>query len=823
MSGRGGAVATMARVDLRRRWRTIVAAGLLVGLGVGAGMAGIAGARRTATVFTRHLAETDAPDVEIDPGTFSRESDAELRSLPGVEEASYWVTVSAYPLGKDGSPDLRPLSFTTDGRYLEMDRVSVSAGRRLDPTRPDEVMLDPYYARILGVHVGSKLPIGLFESDENGVPTGPRPTRRAEATVVGIMALNEDVTAEVVDRVARVFVSPAFAPAGHLEDFPGFAWYGLRLRDGRAGADAVIAAWERKAHAHNQGLEDPNQSWLSAVHRTDVLERKANRSVRPLTTALGAFGLLVLMAAVVLAAQAMSRAVRVGWDDLRVAQVLGMTSRQLVPAGMAVAVATMALATAVAAVIAIVGSLAFPIGPYRVLEPHPGVSVDLLVLAGGLALLVVVPLATAGVVAWREAQRTLTARDARALRPSAVAGAAGRAGFPRPVVAALHLTAEPGRGGTFVPVRSVMASISLTVAVLATTLVFGANLRSLADDPPRFGWRADALFLPDGGYGRLEAAALGRWARNEPVVRGWQLVGADRLSVGGVDTPAILLGPSSGSASRLRPVLLEGRAPRRRGEVVLGRATLASLHARVGGKVTLGSGAKQHRATVTGVAVFPVLGPVLAVRTGLDQGAWVHSSEISSMADLASYGPPSNLALLDLAPGTSRTALGRSANADDALTPSGTSTDVFGVVRPPEVRTTDEAGRTEVFVVVVLAATALLSTALTLAMVVRRRRRDLDVYRVVGFTPGQLRWTLVSQGLIISLVALAVGGPVGVVVGRALWQAFAVRLGVVPGADVPLVVLAAAAGLVLVTGLGGAVAPALAVGRRTGRSPGAAR
>ncbi|MEO6628871.1 MAG: hypothetical protein ABIP03_09925, partial [Aquihabitans sp.] len=245
----------LARAELRNRWITVVSVGLLLGLVGGLGIACLAGSRRTSTVMSRHLRASGAPDLEIDPGSLSPESDRAIRSLPGVVDAGYWVIYSALKLRPDGQVDERlagALAFTTDGRYLKTDQIAVAAGRRIDPTRTDEVMVNEAYAKVAGVGVGSRMDVGLFAVDEDGNPAKTTPDRRMSVRVVGIMAINEEVTGEDLDVIPRMFVSPAAAikPIGRA-DYYGFAWYGVRLRGGSAAVAGVQRRWNEVRAAHN--------------------------------------------------------------------------------------------------------------------------------------------------------------------------------------------------------------------------------------------------------------------------------------------------------------------------------------------------------------------------------------------------------------------------------------------------------------------------------------------------------------------------------------------------------------------------------------------
>lgn len=831
-----GAVGTLARHDVRRRWRAIVATGLLAGLVAGIGLACLAGARRTDTLFDRHLAATRASDVEIDPGAPTPEADAALRALPGVTDTSYWVQVGAFFLDEDGAfdPDLAGMiALTTDGRYLDQDRVAVRAGRLLDRDRPDEVMLNQYLAEGIEertgkqIRIGTELDLGLAPISEEGAPAAEAPEQVQRVTVVGIMALPEDVVGSELDQVPKLFVSPALQPPGGYDAHPeylGYAWYGLRMADGEAGVDAVVARWQQLTEEHNAATGDGPGGWLNFVRRTSDLRRTASRAIQPMVAALSTFGLLALAGAVILLAQALARLVRQGLDDIRVAQVLGLTTGEAARAALLVPALVVAVAAAVATVTAVALSSRFPAGPYRILEPSPGIDVDLLVLLGGLVVITVVALGTAAVVARRQAHLGLLDQRVAIARPSALVARLARLGAPPPLLSAVRLTVEPGRGRAFVPTRLVLVSSIVTVGLLATTLVFGSNLSALAGQPERFGWTGDTLVMTGGGYSRIDPDRYVPWLDGRTDLSGWRVVGADRIVVNGRDTPGALFGPSGGDdGDVLQPVLVEGRAPNRKGEVVLGRRTLRELGVSVGDRVTLGDGDAERSAVVTGAAVFPELGPVLAVRTRLDDGIWTHPDDAASYATLGfeDWGPPYNMLLLDLAPGASRAALAK--DMESLLTPEdlqyGVTIDHYGVVRPAEVSTAASASRAQSALVGAVSVVAVLSLLLTLVAVVRRRRRDLAILAVLGFTPRQLRATVLMQGVIFALVGVVLGIPLGLVAGRLLWRRFADNLGVVPDPSVPWTALAVAAVAVVAAGALSSVAPALGAGRASTANP----
>ncbi|MCU1361005.1 MAG: hypothetical protein JWN99_2294 [Ilumatobacteraceae bacterium] len=818
---RRGAVGSFAANDLHRRWRSVVATGVLAGIVAGVGIACLAGARRTDSLFDRYFDATRASQLELDPGTPTAEADRALRAMPEVESASYWAAIGAFILDDQGKLDPNyagALNFTTDGRYLDQDLVTVTSGRRLDPTQPDEIMMSEPFADLLHAKVGTEIDLGLAPTDDNGYPTQDTPTSTVHARVVGIMVFPNDVTSSELDRIPKLFVSPAF---GHLLDVPdpdptyvGYAWYGLRLKNGDADVDAVLARWQGIVDQHNATINDPDSpnNWLNFVHRTSDVRRTAERSIRPIVTALMTFGALVLLASIVLLAQALARGVRSAREDLRLAQMLGMSSGQTIRIAL-VAPVMIALVAAISAITtAIIGSSQFPAGPFSVFEPNPGIDIDIGLIALAVVVVVVVPLAVAALVARGQARQPVLGERQGARRPSRLTGAMAAAGAPLPVLSAVRLTVEPGRGQSFVPTRLVLLTSVTTVVLLVTTIVFGHNLGSLSRDPERFGWRADGMIMIDGGYGRIDADTSAPWLDARDDLDGWRLVGADRTTVGGIETPGLLLGPDGGSGERLAPVLVSGRAPSSAGEVVLGKRTLKSLHLGVGDSVEVGGGDAARHMTITGVAVFPDVGPVLAVRTRLDDGIWVHADDAAVFATLTAYGAVYNALLVDMTAGKSSddfvAAVGTSPIADPD-----SSLDAYGIVKPVEVQNASSAGRAQAALVTAVAIAAVLSLLLTLVTVVRRRRRDLSILSALGFTPSQLRGTVLVQGVLFGLAGAIVGTPIGVVLGRQLWRMFADTLGVVADPSVPWgAVVICVAGTIAV-GLVSAVAPAISAGR----------
>jgi ABC-type lipoprotein release transport system permease subunit len=98
-----------------------------------------------------------------------------------------------------------------------------------------------------------------------------------------------------------------------------------------------------------------------------------------------------------------------------------------------------------------------------------------------------------------------------------------------------------------------------------------------------------------------------------------------------------------------------------------------------------------------------------------------------------------------------------------------------------------------------LATGAIVALGLTLIASVRRRRGDLALLRTLGFTGRQLAAAIAWQSSVAVGIGTVIGVPLGIVLGRILWDLFAHEINVVPAPSVPVlsVVLLTLGALVL--------------------------
>ena len=121
------------------------------------------------------------------------------------------------------------------------------------------------------------------------------------------------------------------------------------------------------------------------------------------------------------------------------------------------------------------------------------------------------------------------------------------------------------------------------------------------------------------------------------------------------------------------------------------------------------------------------------------------------------------------------------------------------VLRPAEIVNYRSMGTTPAILGAALGAGAAAALALTLVASVRRRRRDLALLKTIGLSRRQLGAVVAWQSSVAVAIGTVVGVPLGIVVGRSLWQLFANGINAVPTPSVPAlsIALIAAGALVL--------------------------
>lgn len=513
---------------------------------------------------------------------------------------------------------------------------------------------------------------------------------------------------------------------------------------------------------------------------TDEIELTSvvQRSVGVQAAALRLLAAMVAAVAVLLLAQAWAREASLDADDHPVLR----TSGQLRGVALARAVPVALVAASVSFLTALALSPLAPIGVARDAELRPGIELNAAYAAPGVAAVFLAVVSMAAVSAWWASRRTLSAEagGARATRPSRAAEALSAARFSAPAVCGARMALERGRGRSTVPVRSTMTSAVLGVAAVAGVLCFSACLGRLFDDPRQYGWNWDVQ------VGDPFAPALGEDAEGMIDHQGVDAASVgtvSRLQIGSLRVDTLASEPVRG---RIEPTIVDGTAPSRPSDIVLGTRTLRDLGAGVGSTVTVAAGDPTTEMQVVGRGVFSEFSGA----SRLGEGAAV---TLEGLRRLVPETAP-DLVLLRLAP----TPDGRALLTELLET---RPANVYVPSKPTDLADLERAGAMPSIVAAIVTVMAVATLAHTLLTSVRRRGRDLAVLKVLGFVRSQVSATVAWQSSVVAVVAVAVGLPLGVAAGRGAWHLFAGQLGVPPETATPVLSVAvlAAATLLLAT------------------------
>ena len=828
---------------IRSRRSGLVALVLLVALVGGLAMGALAAARRTQASFATYVASTNPSDlqitdfggaqngggtIDVSPSGFQR-----VAHLPGVVHMASAFPFAGLPLRRDGSAiaDTATLSNTFPlaslGLFFTQDRATVLQGRMANPARQDEMVMTPDAAQVLGDHLGEVVPYGIFTPTQEMMPgfgtPSVRPVRVVDAKLVGIVQYSSAVVQDDIDHYPTFVVfTPALAHSilAHNAQSVSAVSYALQLRDGDAGAGPVEAAFPR--------LLPPGTGY--EFHAAAPVAEKVETSVKPISVALGVFGGIAALAAILIALQVIARQLQAAEADLDTLRALGAPPAAIVAdtlIGLFVAVVLGALG---AAVVAVALSPLAPLGPVRVVYPGSALAFDWTVLGLGVLGLVIVLGAIAGALAYRRSPHRLARRQRQSTaRTSRILSATSATGIPASGVVGMRFALEPGRGRTAVPVRSALLGSTLAITLVVATLTFGSGLQSLVSHPALFGWNWTYLLNPTNAVPPQVEGLL----NHDSSVAAWAPYDYNDVEVDGQNVPMLF---ERTQRPPISPPIVSGHDVMSSHQIVLGSSTMASLHAHLGSTVTLTFGSAADAPyylpptgfVVVGTATMPAVGfaSIVSDHTSMGTGGLINESGLPASLVNAVYtgGSGPALVFVRMRAGVSAAAgranletVARALNRDlAALNPgAGNSVAVLGVQRPAQIVNYRTIGSTPGILASALVAGAVAALTLTLVTSVRRRRRDLALLKTLGFTQRQLAGAIAWQASVIGVIGVAIGIPLGIALGRWLWTLFAQLIYAVPKSSVPVsqVVLVGVGALVVAN-----VVAALP-GRSAGRTP----
>ena len=751
------AVLLRLRTELRSRWRTWVSLTLILGLFGGAVIAIAAGARRTDSAYPRFLAWSHAPDVEVPrfnanvaSGAFGLVTLKDVEALPQVADSAHLRIYQATGDVTANAP--------ADSRYYStFGRLKFVQGRF--PRTADEVALNWLQAQKQGIHVGDTIHLSFIPTIKSGIDH----VVRLPFHVVGLEAGPGGFPPTLTD-VPGPIVSRAF-DMKYQDELTYFDTTAVRLHRGFADIPAFLAGISRLTHGKP----------LFTL-RQDTQAANVVRSFHLQAVALWLMAGLTALVVLLVLSQTLARMTYLESGENPTLSSIGMTRSQLL--GVALSrVALVAVGGAfLAVVIAALASPLFPTGTARVAEPYPGFHFAFTALGlGALAIVVIVAMLSA-VPAWRAATLGARGGGVEGEKPSHVAAAVARTGIPASGAAGVRMALEPGRGRTAVPVRTAIAGVTIGIAALTAALTFGSSLNHLLDTPRLYGvtWNVQAYANVEKSTRQTEQDLVSA-VRGVPGVTSYGLgtVGLE-LTVNGQPADSVAVYNRQGG---VEPPILQGRAPSKAAEIALGSKTLAELHKSVGDTVDVGvfgSGAKPMK--VVGVAVTPPVGDV----GQFGKGGLI---DYRSTQYLVPGAPAADTLLVRTAPGVDPQAVGA---AIARRYPDHNDIEISLPTQPTDLVNFGRVQNFPLYLGLLIALMAAATLAHVLVSSIRRRRRDLAILKTIGFQRRQLTSTVAWQASTLSVVALLVGIPVGIAVGRWIWSAFSNQLGIIPSPALPL-------------------------------------
>ena len=792
---------------------------LLIGLVGGLAMGSVIGAQRTASSYNVFLANTNPSDLDITIGAPNLTSD--LSKLPLVKHVG---TATLYDGAFPSGPHDRTLFpnalvagkvitvVSLNGEYFSQDTLAAIQGRLANPAKLDEFVTTQSAAQLMGWHVGQSIPMNLFtgpQTETSAFPAGKqKPTRSLRMTLVGIVTVNFDVVADAVDKFPTFMI---FTPAvGRLLNVKGVNYinYALQLVHGARDVPAV----EREI------IKALPRGTTYSFRAKSTIAAQVDKSIEPEAIALGIFGLIAALAALVIAGSLVARVLQSDGEDLLVLRALGAPPSMVAGSVLFGVLASVLLGALLAVLVALALTPLSPIGPVHSIYPFKGLQFDWAALGLGFAIIVIVLSAFATFVAFRRARRNVSRR--RQLDTpgrSQVARVLAEAGLPVTTVAGVRFALEPGRDRDAVPVRAALLGAVLAVTLVVATVTFGSGLSTLISHPALYGWNWNYALTGNGSDIPPQSIHL---LNKDPLVSAWSGVSFAPVQIDNQATATILMK----AYAKVTPRMLSGHGLEASNQIILGPATMAQLHKKLGDTVIVSYGSPQDapvyvpptRLTIVGTASLPAVGDPLSGHPSMGTGAIVAEGlEPASMRKflLSPYrtlnGP--KMVLIRFRPGVSNAAglaslKSVSAAGNKALYAlpdgdgAGDSVEALPVQYPAEIENYRSIGDTPSILALGLAAGASVALGLTLTASVRRRRRDLAMLRALGFTGRQLRSTIAWQASVAGLSGVALGVPLGIVTGRWLWTLFARYIDAVPEPTVPVmsIILVSLCALVLV-------------------------
>ena len=581
---------------------------------------------------------------------------------------------------------------------------------------------------------------------------------------------------------------------------PTYTYY-VRLRRGAAD----INRFDQEAEA---AKSVPGFNGASSL---DAVAASVDESVHPQAVGWWVLAALAALVGLAVVGQALFRQSNVEREDFPTMSAIGADRRLLVSLGLARALAVGLIGAAGAVGLATALSGVAPLGEARTAEVSTGLHFDVFVLPLGALLTVLAVLALGVWPALRASHNLWSGALDNASRPSMTVARLAAAGAPPSAIIGVSHALGNKSGGAPVPVRSALLGSVLAVIALCGTAVFGASLSHLTATPRLYGDDFQLNFpINEGNRGwEPDLKRLAEDKRVSGITQGIAgFTAIDNVSVG------VIVGTAM--RGELLFSAVSGHLPTGAGQIGLGATTMRQMGAHVGSVVDFSIRNGTVPLRVVAEVSFPVL---LAGSVSLGNGALLSTSGF-----LAAECPPGRLHTLCLQKVNGGLNTGGGALMVSVVPGPRGQQDVSRYLKnyqsiatlpstPVSLINFGEAVDFPLIFGTILAAFGAATLVHLLVVSVARRRREIGLLKVLGFVNSQVGSVVAWQAMTLAAIGIIIGAPLGVVIGRVVWRAFANNLGAVPVSVVPIWFLVALlAGVVIVANLI-AIGPALVATR----------
>jgi putative ABC transport system permease protein len=749
------------RCLLRVRWtRAVTLAGLVAVVG-GLVLTLAAGALRTVNAPDRYSAQQGkASDASLEQASGPPRT-AEVEALPAVAGVDTATFVFGGLVGTGEDEPVEALTFA--GSHTAFGE-RVTGGREPERSAPGECVATSSWLSLTGARLGDQFTLVTItqeQADERGFDVAEPEGPTLPATLVGVI----DGPVELQGPTPIALFPPALLDAG---DVGVSATVGVVSLEPGSTLDDLRSQLDALPDGEVFGLD--TAEWVPADVRSAVSTQGLGFAV---------VAAIVAIAAIAVVGQLLSRQVRLP-EAVRLAMSsIGLTRGQLVADPLSTTAVPILVGSVLAAGLAFAASGIFPVGFSRRMEVSPGPLFQPLVHGLGALLLAL------ALVTWVVVALVLGERRGQGEHLPGVAQRLVSRIRPGPAATGTRfaLTRHPHDPGS---PRGPIIGLALVLGVLVGALVFGASLGRFIDEPASYGSNYDLGIGAGGDEVPEEVRTL---LEQDPDVAAVTLYGTVLASVGTTSLDITGMEPVRGD---LRPDLLSGVLPRGAEEIVLGRVAARQVGVEVGDDLVVSGAAGAVTFHVSGLAVIP----------SIEGGDGIGEGGVVTVEGLRRIEPDATLgsAAVRLRPGAKGDVAQRL--AEETQVGAGPFDPPSTVLNLARVRSTP------FLVAIALGALGVLSLAHQLILSARRRRRDLAVLRALGADRRWVTSVLHWQVTVLSLAVLVLAAPMGIALGRVVYQAFLDRIGAGYDTSIPYALLGPILLALLVLGNLAAVIPA---------------